>query len=503
MAIRYIGTETAGLFSSRNASKPFKTLLWGDRVRTVSTSGSRTKVKARGKEGWVLNSALTTESLLEIYFIDVGQGDGVLIRTPDHRHILIDGGWPRANQDTGKNAADFVDWKFVKDYGRTAIELDAMIASHNDADHYGGLWDLLNVDLSDELDANRVRVDAFYHSGVSWWKTATKKRFLGASVPATDGNKYLTQLLGNRSDARDKLKPGSGLRLQGEWAKFIQRVTETRKKNGTTPTPIRRLSDVTGMLPGFEGGDEPVPGVKDGDVAIHVLGPVEFELGGKPALRDLGKSSQNTNGNSSMLRIDYGRTRIMMTGDLNAKSQRVLLDAFEGQRLELQCDVAKACHHGSDDVSYEFLQALNPAVTVISSGDNEGHDHPRPAIVAASATTGHLEIREDDLVTPLIYSTEIARSVSFGNPSELAVKSGGNTITLTGASLRNAKVTYKETKAGDRNPRTRSKTMAASKIVAGLTYGLVNVRTNGQKILCATMDEKGDGWQIKTIESRF
>jgi beta-lactamase superfamily II metal-dependent hydrolase len=503
MAIRFIGTETAGLFASQTANKPFKALLWGDRVRTMSTSGSRTKVKARGAEGWVDNSSLTTESLLEIYFIDVGQGDGVLIRTPDHRHILIDGGWPRANQDTGKNAADFVDWKFAKDYGQASIELDAVIASHNDADHYGGLWDLLNVDLSDELDAKRVHVDAFYHAGVSWWKTSTRKRFVGESVTATDGNKYLTQLLGDRSDALDKLPPGGGLRLQGEWAQFIRSVTETRKRNGTTPTPIRRLSDVTGLLPGFEGGDEPVPGVRHGDVAIHILGPVEFEIGGKPALRDLGGSSQNTNGNSSMLRIDYGRTRIMMTGDLNANSQRVLLDAYEGQRLELQCDVAKACHHGSDDISYEFLQAMNPAVTVISSGDNEGHDHPRPAIVAASATTGHLEIRNDELVTPLVYMTEIARSVSFGSPSEVAVKSGNSTIKLTGADLKNVRVTYKETKAGERKPRTRSKTMADSKIVAGLTYGLVNVRTNGQKILCATMDEKGDGWQIKTIESRF
>ena len=502
MAIRFVGTDTAKLFKDPTAPKGFMTLLWGDRVRTSTVTGNRTKVKARGREGWIDTADLTTESLLEIYFIDVGQGDGVLIRTPDHRHILIDGGWPRANQDTGKNAADFVDWKFFRDYGKKTIELDAMIASHNDADHYGGLWDLLNTDLSAELDCDNVRVESFYHSGVSWWKTAQKKRFLGESIVATDGNEYLTQLLGDRNDALGKLG-NTGLRLQGEWAQFIRRVTETRKKNGTTPTPIRRLSDVTGLLPGFEGGDEPVPGVKHGDVAIHVLGPIEFEVGGKPAVRDLGGSSQNTNGNSSMLRVDYGRARIMMTGDLNAKSQRVLLEAYDGQRIELLCDVAKACHHGSDDVSYEFLQAMSPAVTVISSGDNEGHDHPRPGIVAASATTGHLQIEDDDIKTPLIYSTEIARSVSFGDPSELEVKSGGNTVTLSGDALKNARLTYKETKAGERKPRTRTKTIKGSKIVAGLTYGLVNVRTNGDKILCATMDEKGDGWRVETIRSRF
>ena len=503
MATRYVATDTAKLFADRTGDTTIKTLLWGDRCTTSTTASGRTRVKVRGKEGWIRNAELTTESLLEIYFIDVGQGDGVLIRTPDHRHILIDGGWPRANQDTGKNAADFVDWKFAKDYRNRLIKLDAMIASHNDADHYGGLWDLLNTELEDELDARGVRVDAFYHSGVSWWKTPQRRRFIGRSERATDGNDYLVDLLTDRNETLRRLRPGNGRKLQGEWAQFLQRVTETRKFNGTTPTPVRRLSDVSGLLPGFEGGREPEPGVRHGDVAIHVLAPVEFELGSKPALRDLGGDSQNTNGNSSMLRLDYGRVRVMMTGDLNANAQRVLLEAFDGRRLELQCDVAKACHHGSDDVSYEFLQALNPAVTVISSGDNEGHDHPRPAIVAASATTGHLSIEGDDLITPLVYSTEIARSVSFGKPSEITVKSGSDEITLTGAALKNAKVTYKETKAGDRNPRTRSKNLREGKIVAGLTYGLVNVRTNGEKILCATMDEKGDGWQVKTITSRF
>ena len=133
--IRYVATDTTKLFSDSAGRKKRSELLWGDRVQLLTTSGSLLRVKARGAEGYVKKADLGDESLLEVYFIDVGQGDGVLVRFPDDRHVLIDGGYNRAKQQTHKNAADFVDWKFVKDYGRTRTALDAMLSSHCDADH--------------------------------------------------------------------------------------------------------------------------------------------------------------------------------------------------------------------------------------------------------------------------------------------------------------------------------------------------------------------------------
>ena len=62
---------------------------------------------------------------------------------------------------------------------------------------------------------------------------------------------------------------------------------------------------------------------------------------------------------------------------------------------------------------------LRIQITIISSGDNEGHNHPRPRIVAASALTGHKLIKDDRVVTPLIYSTEIARSYKITEPEKL------------------------------------------------------------------------------------
>ena len=131
------------------------------------------------------------------------------------------------------------------------------------------------------------------------------------------------------------------------------------------------------------------------------------------------------------MRLDFGAVRILLTGDLNKASQSALLQDYEGRRLEFKCDVAKGCHHGSDDVSFSFLQAMEPAATIISSGDGEGHDHPRPRIVAASGVTGHLTVEDDEIRTPLVYSTELARSYQLGDPLAIHVPGDAATAAVT------------------------------------------------------------------------
>lgn len=172
-----------------------------------------------------------------------------------------------------------------------------------------------------------------------------------------------------------------------------------------TPTPITRLSDKTRYLPGFD--------PQRGEVSMRILGPVEFSIDEAPALIDFGKDDKTTNGNSVLMRVDYGRARILLTGDLNKASQQALMEAYSGHRMEFQCDVAKARHHGSEDVSFAFLQALMPAATVICSGDGEGHDHPKPQIVAASGVTGYRTVRgrRDSHAARVLHR---ARALGFG-----------------------------------------------------------------------------------------
>ena len=493
---RYVGWDEVTGYTRASGGRRVRDLLWGDRVQVLQQAGGgMTKVRARHRtdEMYVKTAALNGEPLLEFYFIDVGQGDGVLIVTPDRKHILIDGGYPRAKQNTGKSAADFVDWKFFHDYRKDTIALDAMICSHNDEDHYGGLADLLDVTQTDELDCDGVTVEKFYHAGLSWWRTPTHSRTLGATTKVGQRS-YFTDLLASRTSAINGLRGDANPKLQGMWGRFIKKVTETASRGGGK-TPFQRLSQSAGNLDQFN----------HNGLNINVMGPIETATGSGAGLRRLpGKPGQNTNGHSVLLRVDYKDVRVLLTGDLNQNSQRLLLDAYRGREEIFMADVAKACHHGSDDVSFEFLSAVKPAVTVISSGDAEGHDHPRPSVIAASGITGYLTIKDDRIQTPLVYSTELARSVSLGDPNRLDVpKLGGGSDTVRGQRFADTRVHFNEQKPGALRPTKRSRKLARTYVVAGQVYGLVNIRTDGNKILCATMNEGNASWQTKTLKGRF
>lgn len=69
---------------------------------------------------------------MEIIFLDVNQGDAILIKTPDQRKILIDGG--------PDNSVLYQMGKFLPFYDR---KIDLIILSHPDADHLTGLIEVL------------------------------------------------------------------------------------------------------------------------------------------------------------------------------------------------------------------------------------------------------------------------------------------------------------------------------------------------------------------------
>lgn len=73
---------------------------------------------------------------LMICMFDVGQGDGIYIRTPERRHILIDGG-----SSSKQKVGTYVLKNGIKYFG--GASLDYVFVSHSDGDHYSGILELL------------------------------------------------------------------------------------------------------------------------------------------------------------------------------------------------------------------------------------------------------------------------------------------------------------------------------------------------------------------------
>ncbi|MBG9793352.1 competence protein [Paenibacillus dendritiformis] len=82
---------------------------------------------------------------LQVYFLDVGQGDSTLIKTPTGQHILIDGG----DNHKGQDVVDY-----LESLGIT--QLDVVIATHPDADHIGGLDTVIDAIPTKSVYAPKV-----------------------------------------------------------------------------------------------------------------------------------------------------------------------------------------------------------------------------------------------------------------------------------------------------------------------------------------------------------
>ncbi len=473
--------DIAGKFKTAlkdDAGKTLAYVLWGDLVHVHETRGTLARVTARGQKGWLPKSILADEGLLEVYVIDVGQGDGVLMRTPDDAWHLVDAGVSNAMQMTKKGAANFLRWKFQTDLGRRVVHLKNLILSHPDFDHYGGMIDLLNGKVQRPERTFEVAVDNFFHNGMGRFAKAPK---LGKAMSAStgplpfddygvdEGGTFITELLEGKSSFRSPPRP-----FEETFAEFAALV-------GKVPKNVSRLSQMDEYLPGYKPGEAPV--------SIRVLGPIMEELtGGRQGLRELGSESVTRNGHSIVLRVDFNKVRILLTGDLNTASQRLLLSY---QPLpEFAVDVAKGCHHGSDDIDLRFVRAIKARATVVSSGDNEDYAHPRPRVLGASARYGR-ECKgvKGELLPPLLYSTELARSVKLSDVEAVRPRGGGAELAAAAADI----------KATERG--ARFEPLDEMPISTDLMYGLINVRTDGERVLCAYMKEGGKDFDVQVFRA--
>jgi competence protein ComEC len=91
---------------------------------------------------------------LQITYINVGQGDCILLRDPNGFTILVDGGKPAAGPTIVS---------YLKSKGITS--LDVILATHADSDHIGGLITVLR---DDSIAVHRVLYNGYAGSTATW-----------------------------------------------------------------------------------------------------------------------------------------------------------------------------------------------------------------------------------------------------------------------------------------------------------------------------------------------
>ena len=93
-------------------------------------------------------------------------------------------------------------------------------------------------------------------------------------------------------------------------------------------------------------------------------------------LAPIDDSYSELNDYSVVVRVDYGSTSALFTGDAEALSEEEMLSrhALSGK---LDCDLLKVGHHGSESSSTKaFLEKVSPNMAIISCGEDNKYGHP-------------------------------------------------------------------------------------------------------------------------------
>lgn len=454
-----------------------KQLLWGDWLRVGDSINDEWSEIEWGRNTFAIKKEdYQEERVLEMIFLDVGQGDGCILTMPytgaDEKIIIIDTGM-------GDNMNNFLKWRF-RDF-KQKYTFHAAVVTHPDSDHYRGFQKI--------FDNEHISFEHVYHNGIM--------ERMGDDVLGPEEDGFLTDIRASKTAAKDLYKDED---VRGKkWYPELIWTALTSDRFGDVSmlsTAHGQKEDDRTWMPGFAPSDNK-------ELTVEVLGPVlEKSPGGKKGLRTFpykpGSSSMSVsktkNGHSVLLRLNYRDFSVLFGGDLNTPAELFLMRHYgndgkipttlEETRAMIEkagehfaVDLLKCCHHGSADVTDEFLETTGPAAFVVSSGDEESHVHPRPDLLGLLGKKGRGE-------RPLLLCTELMRSTREKEDRSLRDRLDGLVSEIDEAE-------EAEKKAELEKERDEILDKLFKRNVG--VYGAINLRTDGRKAVIAFRMEKSKG----------
>lgn len=309
-------------------------------------------------------------------FLDVGQGDGILIRTEQGTSILIDGG-STSNQRVG----EYVLLPAIRYYGMS--ELDYVFVTHGDADHISGIEYLLNAEHIGVRIRNLVLAKYGDRQGLANIETLAKEKNINV-IYMEAGDKIREKLNSDMAGLTLECLYPSGKTLEAK--QVVKResdsIAEAKQVAEREADSIAEAKQVAEREAADITDDKKIAIGLGNAITANVL---EDEVTG---------SGPDANDLSIVLLAKYDGRKILFTGDAGSMVEKRLI--LEKNLLLSETDVLKVGHHGSRSASSEgFLQTIKPQYAIISCGKKNHYGHPHEETLMQLQTIGARVYRTD------------------------------------------------------------------------------------------------------------
>ena len=305
-----------------------------------------------------------------VTFLDVGQGDGIVVETGQGAYLFDCGSTSR------KNIGEYVLKPYLKSRGIRSLR--GVFVSHPDEDHMNGVTELLE-------------------NGADWG-IVVEQLFLPAIAEEKRTESFATLL----AAAEAAEVPVSYIKCGDEIRDSQLRLLCLHPEENTTLADANAYSEcfyveVFAKKIKQEAIDDRKAIAerksKDASEGSAIEGSCE---NGNFA----GNGSFAGNGERKDFRMNDGKINILLTGDVEGEGERQLMQELQAllgprplqesqslqttQRLqeqrgqrEFRVDILKVAHHGSGySTGTEFLATASPATAIISCGRNNSYGHP-------------------------------------------------------------------------------------------------------------------------------
>lgn len=279
-----------------------------------------------------------------VTFLDVGQGDGIVVETGQGAYLFDCGSTSR------KNIGEYVLKPYLKSRGIRSLR--GVFVSHPDEDHMNGVIELLE-------------------NGADWG-IVVEQLFLPAIAEEKRTESFATLL----AAAEVAEVPVSYIKCGDEIRDSQLRLLCLHPEENTTLADANAYSECFYV-------EVFAKKIKQEAIADRkaIADRQAKDASEGSAMEGSGENGSFAgNGERKDFRMNDGKINILLTGDVEGEGERQLmqeLQSMQGSRSLQRVDILKVAHHGSRySTRTEFLAAASPATAIISCGRNNSYGHP-------------------------------------------------------------------------------------------------------------------------------